>query len=153
MTEQSVKGVDFKEALRQVLSDAVDSATAVANRPKPPAQVKKPYRLTFGTHKHPNPDFQPDSVMMPELSHLTAQVGDIVMLTDDQYKAFRDRFVPADEKADAVASADKEAFESAKKVAAATGQMVDPNQSPQVARNPLIEEQASRAKQTGAQKG
>jgi hypothetical protein len=124
----------------------------MAEQLRPQALPKKAYKLTFGTHRDPNPDFHPDSVMMPEMSHVVRNVGDIVMLTDDQYRAFKDRFTPADEGATSTADADKEVLENAKKVAAATGEMVDPNKSLPTPSNPHQEGQHTAAQQTGTKK-
>ena len=93
----------------------------------------KKYRLTRGTHYVARPGHDPEKDN-PEDSHAVAQVGDIVDLTDDQYKAFKDKFVPAEQ--EAVTLKDDEAANklAAEAVAAATGQTIDPNKplEPQV---------------------
>jgi len=89
----------------------------------------KDYRLTKGTHRFPNPDYNPAS-SDPELSHVEATAGDVVPLTDDQFKAFHDKFVPLGSEASEVRDADQQVLENAKARAAVTGQSVDPNQPP-----------------------
>jgi hypothetical protein len=90
------------------------------------AKPTKAYRLTKGTHSVPNPSYNADTDE-PEQSHKDAQVGDVVMLNDDQFRAFRDKFVPVESEATDVRDADTKKLADAKAQAAKTGQNVNPN--------------------------
>jgi hypothetical protein len=92
-----------------------------------------PYRLTHGTHRVPNPEFT-EGKDEPELSHGIAQAGDVVHLTDAQFKSFKDKFRPLGTGATDARDADEAEFQTAKDVAAATGQNIDPNKpiAPQI---------------------
>jgi hypothetical protein len=92
----------------------------------------KEYRLVQGTHYVPNPNFVPrntDDTSGDEFndSHVTASVGDIVKLTDAQFSAFKDRFIPVTDEATAAKDADAQTLLTAQRVAAATGKTIDPN--------------------------
>jgi len=126
------------ETLKALLADL--DTNPDTQRAKIRREPTKPYRLMSGKHVFPNPEFVSGYVTAPELSHIRAEVGDVVELTDNQYKAFKDRFIPIDEKGHDVKDADAEVLENAKKAAAKTGEMVDPNQPIPHAKNPLTEE-------------
>lgn len=85
-----------------------------------------PYRLIMGTHQVPNPNFQQDKDD-PVESHVTAKVGDIVHLNEDQFKAFKHKFRPVSTEGTDTRDADAQELEDAKVQAALTGQTVDPN--------------------------
>jgi hypothetical protein len=85
------------------------------------------YRLTRGIHSMPNPDADPQYAGDPEAMHQTVEVGGLVPLNEDQYAAFKDKFVPAESAASDVADADAAQLETAKVTAAVTGQNVNPN--------------------------
>jgi len=89
------------------------------------AREKKKYRLIRGTHRVPNPDFVEGSDA--EESHKIAEVGDIIWLTDDQFKAFKDKFAPLGSDATDVRDEDQEELDNAKIEAARTGENVNPN--------------------------
>jgi hypothetical protein len=84
------------------------------------------YRLKRGTHQIPNPDYDPTS-SQPVASHVVAVAGDVVDLTDEQFKSFHDRFVPLSSESAEVRDDNDEALENAKRVAARTGEPQDPN--------------------------
>lgn len=86
----------------------------------------KPYRLTSGEHRMPNPNFQQD-VSDPVESHTVVQAGEICELTDEQFKAFKHKFAPLGSNATDVRDADRQQLENAKTLAALTKQNVDPN--------------------------
>lgn len=98
-----------------------------------PKLDKKPYRLMTGTHRVPNPSFDQKSDD-PETSHVLAQEGDIVYLTDDQYKSFKDKFRPTESEGTEIKDGDEAEFTAAKLKAAATGEMVNPNAKPPTAK-------------------
>jgi hypothetical protein len=99
------------------------------------AEVKKKYRLKQGqTHWAPNPEFKEGSD--PSGSHYEAKDGALVELTDDQFKAFHDKFDPAESAASSVRDADNAELESAKQTAAVTGTSQNPNAKPTTTTNP-----------------
>lgn len=102
------------------------------------AREKKPYRLTRGTHRMPNPNFVQDRDDPESESHVVAQVGDTCFLNDDQYKAFKDKFSPIATDSTDVKDADVAELDAAKLAAVATGQNIDPNKpiAPQIAKAP-----------------
>lgn len=89
-------------------------------------QATKKYRLMRGTHDVPNPEFDPDSDD-PVRSHVRLEPGALVELNDDQYKAFHDRFEPAESAASDVKTADQAQLQAAKAEAVRTGTTVNPN--------------------------
>jgi hypothetical protein len=90
------------------------------------AQMKSKYRLVKGTHMVPRPTFVQDKDPTEE-SHALANEGDVVELTDEQFKSFGDKFAPIGE--DAVELRDDQTanLNQAKLEAAKTGQTVNPN--------------------------
>lgn len=56
--------------------------------PRKPARLKQ-YILTKGTHRYPNPEYV-EGESQPSESHIVAQAGDTVLLTDDAFEAFKD---------------------------------------------------------------
>jgi hypothetical protein len=75
----------------------------------------------------PNPDADPQFAGDPEAMHQKVFAGALVPLNEDQYAAFKDKFVPAESAASEVADADAAQLETAKVQAAVTGQNVNPN--------------------------
>jgi len=94
------------------------------------AKATKKYRLKYGTHSVPNPEYKPDPedpTVDTRDSHYNVEAGALVELNDDQYAAFQDKFEPAESAASDVKSAQTANLEAAKTQAAATGQAVNPN--------------------------
>jgi hypothetical protein len=89
--------------------------------------TRKLYKLTRGEHRHPNPEYDPAMVNTQEVSHFVIGVGDKVMLTDAQFKAFKDKFEPCEADASGVRDGYAAELDQAKKQAATTGQTVNPN--------------------------
>lgn len=133
------------ETIRRLLQ-GLDNDDADRRRPNARKEPTKKYRLHHGSHMYPNPEYAAGYVTVPELSHVRAQVGDVVELTDSQYRSFKDRFTPIDEGGSDVKNADAEVLENAKKAAAKTGEMVDPNRAQALphSQNPLVEELKAR---------
>jgi len=99
----------------------------------------KRYRLVSNKdHRVPNPDYV-EGKSDPIESHVTAKKGDIVSLTDEQFKAFKDKFVPVDNAATSTRDTDADALLAAQQIAEETGENVDPNT--------LTPEQIAEAKQ------
>lgn len=91
---------------------------------------RKNYKLLPGkTHRVPNPNYIEGKDDAATESHVQAKEGDIVQLTDEQYKSFKDKFIPVGSDASSVRDRDAEELETAKVQAAKTGQMVDPNKA------------------------
>ncbi len=90
-------------------------------------EEKKPYRLLPGkTHRVPNPEFVQDA-NDPEESHVVAKAGDEVMLTDEQYKSFKDKFAPLSSQGADIRDLEDVKLEAAKVETSKTGQPTDPN--------------------------
>ena len=87
----------------------------------------KNYRLLRGTHRVVNPDFKAGDP--PETSHRIAEKGDLVPLSDEQFKAFKDKFAPVDTDGTDIRDADDAQLEEAKAKAVRTGQTVNPNET------------------------
>jgi hypothetical protein len=97
-----------------------------------PRKPTKLYRLRYLngksiSHSVPNPDAEPAFAGDPEAAHTLAHSGDLVPLNEDQYKAFKDKFDPAESGASDVAAADAAELIAAKTLAQQTGQTVNPN--------------------------
>lgn len=89
--------VGTKEALQELAKEAhhrQETDARSVNRHLRPPEEKKPYILLQGTHSAPNPDYVPGDQATGGLSHILHQKGDVVMLTKDQYFAFRNKFRP-----------------------------------------------------------
>lgn len=90
----------------------------------------KMYKLMRGEHRIPNPSYDP-TLHQPDESHVTIEAGENVALTDDQFRAFSDKFVPAESAASSVRDEDDQRFEQAKMIAKANpGQPINPNTLP-----------------------
>jgi hypothetical protein len=93
------------------------------------AKELKKYRLKRGTHRLPNPEFDPANTKASEAqpSHFVAKAGDEVELNDDQYAAFMDKFEPLEGEASEAADREKAKMEAAIKEAEEKHESVDPN--------------------------
>jgi len=91
----------------------------------------KKYRLKTGVGKHfvPNPDFKAEDEGADSSNprQYEAPPGSIVDLTDDQFRAFHNKFEPVEVAATDVRDGEAQKLEDAKVIAASTGQNVNPN--------------------------
>jgi len=92
------------------------------------AAPMKEYKLVRGKHRIVNPNFK-EGVDDGETSHILLPLGSKVMLTDAQFKAFKDRFQPVSSASSEVRDLDLKELEDAKELAIKTGSTIDPNKS------------------------